>query len=132
RTAGTLLLRGIASNPKGIVLPGLYARVRVPVGEKKDALLVPVAALGFDQQGPYVLVVGEKNVVARRAVTLGTEVDGFRVIAEGLEGQELVVVEGVIKAIPGRPVQPEKIELKPLPAKTKPKPRMAVKKKGRS
>ncbi|MDD2902480.1 MAG: efflux RND transporter periplasmic adaptor subunit, partial [Syntrophales bacterium] len=103
RTTGTLLLRGIASNPKGIVLPGLYARVRVPVGEKKDALLVPVAALGFDQQGPYVLVVNEKNLVERRAVTLGAEADGFRVIAEGLEGQELVVVEGVIKAIPGRP-----------------------------
>ena len=132
RTTGTLLLRGIATNPKGMVVPGLYARVRVPVGEKKDALLLPVPALGFDQQGPYVLVVGEKNLVARRAVKLGAEADGFRVIAEGLTGDEMVVVEGVIKAIPGRPVTPEKKALKPIPSRAKAKPRLAVKKKGRS
>lgn len=130
-TTGTLLLRGIAANPQGMVMPGLYARVRVPVGEKKDALLIPVPALGYDQQGPYVLVVGEKNVVARRAVKLGPEADGYRVIEEGLKGDELVVVEGVIKAIPGQPVQPEKKELKPIPTKAKAAPRIAVKKKGR-
>jgi RND family efflux transporter MFP subunit len=107
-TTGTLLLRGISPNKEGKVLPGLFARVRVPVGEKKAALVVPVPALGFDQQGPYVLVVNEKNLVERRSVTLGTEVNGFRVIDAGLKGNEWVVVEGVIKAIPGRRVTPEK------------------------
>ena len=117
-TTGTLLLRGIAPNAQGMVMPGLFARVRVPVGEKKDALLIPAPALGFDQQGSYVLVVNEKNQVERRGVTLGTEVDGYRVITEGLQGDEWVVVEGALKAIPGRPVSPEKKELKPPPAKT--------------
>ena len=130
-TTGTLLLRGIAANPKGTVVPGLFARVRVPVGKIKNALLLPAAALAFDQQGPYVLVVNDKNVVERRGVKLGTEVDSFRVIEKGLQGGEWVVVEGGIKAIPGRPVQPEKKEIKPLPAKAKLKPRLAVKKKGR-
>ncbi|MFZ5450724.1 MAG: efflux RND transporter periplasmic adaptor subunit [Thermodesulfobacteriota bacterium] len=131
-TTGTLLLRGIADNPQGMVLPGLYARVRVPVGEKKDALLVPVSALGFDQQGSYVLVINEKNLVERRGVTLGSEVDGFRVIDTGLQGNETVVVEGILKAIPGRPVTPEKKELKPPPPQRKTAPRIAVKRKARS
>ena len=116
-TTGTLLLRGIASNPEGMVMPGLYARVRVPVGEKKDALLIPGSALGLDQQGSYVLVINEKNLVERRGVTLGSKVDVYRVIAEGLQGGEWVIVEGGLKAIPGRPVSPEKKELKPPPAK---------------
>jgi RND family efflux transporter MFP subunit len=111
-TTGTLLLRGVSPNPKGMIMPGLFARVRVPVAENKAALVLPQQALGFDQQGPYVLVIDEKNVVARRAVTTGAETDGFRVIEAGLKGDEWVVVEGVIKAIPGRPVTPEKIELK--------------------
>jgi len=118
-TTGTLLLRGISANKDGKVLPGLYARVQVPVGEKTAALVIPVQALGFDQQGHYVLVVNEKNLVERRSVTLGTQVDGFRVIEEGLQGDEWVVVEGVLKAIPGRPVTPDKGESKPQPGKDK-------------
>ena len=107
-TTGTLLLRGISPDQDGMVLPGLSARVQVPVGEKPAALVVPTQALGFDQQGHYVLVVNEKNLVERRSVTLGTQVNGPRVIDEGLQGDEWVVVEGVLKAIPGRPVTPDK------------------------
>lgn len=131
-TTGTLLLRGISPNKDGKVLPGLYARVQVPVGEKPAALVVPMPALGFDQQGNYVLVVNEKNLVERRSVTLGTKVDGFRVIDEGLQGDEWVVVEGVIKAIPGRPVTPEKAEAKARAAKESSAPRKNGKKKAGS
>ncbi|MHB8068488.1 MAG: efflux RND transporter periplasmic adaptor subunit [Desulfobaccales bacterium] len=118
-TTGTLLLRGISPNQDGMVLPGLYARVQVPVGEKPAALVVPTQALGFDQQGHYVLVVNDKNLVERRSVTLGTQVNGSRAIDEGLQGDEWVVVEGVLKAIPGRPVTPDKGEPKPQPEKDK-------------
>jgi RND family efflux transporter MFP subunit len=107
-SSGTLLLRGIFPNPDGMILAGLFARVRVPVAREKSALLVPKVALGFDQQGPYVLVVNEKKVVERRAVILGPEVDTARVVEEGLQGDEWVVVVGMLKAIPGRPVDPEK------------------------
>src|SRR5262249_14198522 len=57
-TTGTLLMRGIFSNPDGKMLPGLYARVRVPL-EQRPAFLVPDAAIGHDQQGDYVFVVNE-------------------------------------------------------------------------
>ncbi len=131
-TTGTLLLRGIAPNKDGKVLPGLFARVQVPVAEKKAALVIPTQALGYDQQGPYLLVVNEKNIVERRAVTLGTQTDGFRVIDAGLQGDEWVVVEGVIKAIPGRPVTPEKQELKAQAAKATPQAKKNGKRKAGS
>ncbi len=105
-TTGTLLLRGIFPNPDGAILPGLYARVRVPL-ETRPALLVPEAALGNDQQGPYVLLVNENNTVERRNVKTGPVVDNLRVIEQGLTGQERVIVKGLQKAAPGKQVTPE-------------------------
>jgi RND family efflux transporter MFP subunit len=107
-TTGTLLLRGVFANPEGAILPGLYARVRVPL-ETRPALLVPEVALGNDQQGPYILLVNEKNTVERRNVKTGPVVDNnLRVIEQGLTGQESVIVKGLQKAAPGRPVTPER------------------------
>jgi RND family efflux transporter MFP subunit len=107
-TTGTLLLRGIFPNPDGKILAGLYARVRVPVAQQQQAILVPQVAVGFDQQGFYVLVVDDKNLVERRGVTLGTQVDDLRVVEEGLKSDEWVVVNGLLRAMPGRPVTPQK------------------------
>lgn len=106
-TTGTLLMRGVLPNRDGGILPGLYARVRVPL-EQRAALLVPEVAIGLDQQGSYVLVVNEKNVVERRRVGTGPAVDSLRAIEEGLKGEEWVVVNGLLKAAPGRPVTPER------------------------
>src|SRR5467141_4480475 len=106
-TTGTLLMRGILPNADGKILPGLYTRVRVPL-EQRSALLVPEVAVGHDQQGDYLLVVNDKNVVERRPVTTGAAVESRRVIAAGLTGGEWVVVNGVLKAAPGRPVTPER------------------------
>jgi RND family efflux transporter MFP subunit len=106
-TTGTLLMRGILPNADGKILPGLYTRVRVPL-EQRSALLVPEVAVGHDQQGDYLLVVNDKNVVERRPVTTGAAVESRRVITTGLIGGEWVVVNGVLKAAPGRPVTPER------------------------
>ena len=108
-TTGTLLMRGIFPNPEGKILPGLYARVRVPV-KKGAALLVPQEAIGYDQRGSYVLSVNEKNVVQRIGVKTGTRIDRLQAIEEGLTGKEWIVVKGIQKAIPGRQVAPEKQE----------------------
>jgi len=108
-TTGTLLLRGIFPNSDGMILPGLFARVRVPVvGTQKTALLIPEVAIGYDQLGSYVLVVGDKNVVERRSVRLGTQVEDRRVIEEGLTDGEWVIVSGLLQAIPGNPVAPNR------------------------
>ena len=106
-TTGTLLMRGILPNADGKILSGLYARVRVPL-ERRTTLLVPEAAIGHDQQGAYVFVVNDKNVVERRNVTTGSAVESQRAIDNGLTGGEWVIVNGLLKAAPGRQVTPER------------------------
>jgi RND family efflux transporter MFP subunit len=107
-TTGTLLLRGVFPNPHDSILPGMFARVRTPIAKPKPALLIPKVAIGFDQQGSYVLNVDHKNVVERHQVKLGNQVGDYRVVTEGLKGGEWVVVNGMMRAIPGRKVTPEK------------------------
>jgi RND family efflux transporter MFP subunit len=106
-STGTLLVRGIFGNPDRVLLPGLFVRLRLPVGRDRDAILVPEVALGFDQIGRYVLVIDDKNVVERRGVNIGQTFGEMRVISEGLSGDERVVVNGLMRAIPGREVTPE-------------------------
>lgn len=105
-TTGTLPMRGVLSNPGGIILPGLYARVRVPL-ETRDALLVPSISIGNDQQGPYVLLVNAQNIVERRNIKTGPLEGNLRVIEEGLAGDERVIVSALLKAHPGNLVTPE-------------------------
>ena len=131
---GTLQLRGLFQNPDQILLPGLFARVRLPIDERENALLVTERAIGSDQSGRYLLTVNSENVVEKRFIRMGQLVDGLRVIEEGLQPGEQVVVNGLQRARPGGKVDPEKIEMKTLtisairaraaakqePAKTKP------------
>ena len=99
-TTGTLLMRGVLPNTDGKILPGLYTRVRVPL-EQRSAMLVPEVAVGHDQQGDYLLVVNDKNVVERRGVTTGPSVESRRAIATGLPGGEWVIVERPAQGRPG-------------------------------
>ena len=110
QSTGTLLVRGVFPNPDGRMRPGQFARVRIPVGTEKSALLVPQTAISYDQVGSYVLVVDEKKVVERRGVKTGITQDTMIVIEEGLKGDEWVVVKGLLGAIPGRHVSPEREE----------------------
>jgi RND family efflux transporter MFP subunit len=110
-TTGTQNLRGIFPNADGKILPGLYARLKGPVvGSQHMALLVPEVALGYDQLGSYVLVVGEKNIVQRRGVVMGVREGDHRVISKGLTGDEWVIISGQLRAFPGRPVKPLTVE----------------------
>lgn len=112
-TTGTLQLRGIFPNPNLTVLPGLFARVRVPDPETRSALLVPGDAISFDQQGEYLLVVNGKNVVERRAIKSGLQVGTMMVINEGLHADDSVIIDGLMLAIPGATVVPKMTTLKP-------------------
>jgi RND family efflux transporter MFP subunit len=108
QTTGSLLIRGTFPNPDGTIMPGLYARVRVPVRERQ-ALLVPQQAVGYDQRGPFVLVVDPPgNIVRRVGVKEGGIVDHMRIIDEGLAPAQWVVVKGLQKALPGKPVTPQR------------------------
>lgn len=106
-SSGTIQVRGIFPNPDHFILPGLFARIRVPIGTQQDALLVPEQALGADQQGRYLLVVNKDNVVEYRPVRLGAKQDGKCVIEEGLKPDDRVIVSGIQRALPGAKVEPK-------------------------
>ena len=98
------------SGPPYIILPGLFVRVRLPIAERENALLVSERALGLDQGGRYLLVVDSENKVEQRYVEIGALRDGMRVINDGLKPEDRVVVKGIQRAIPGGKVTPLQAE----------------------
>lgn len=114
-TTGTLQVRGVFANPDAAVLPGVFARVRVSALDKTPALLIPGEAVGFDQQGEYVLVVNARNIIERRSVKTGLQQGERLVIHSGLSAEDKVVVEGIQLAIPGREVSPKWAAEPPTP-----------------
>jgi RND family efflux transporter MFP subunit len=112
QATGTLAVRALLANPDRRLLPGFFVRVRIPDQQSK-ALLVPEAALGSDQGGRYLLLVGKDNVVEQRKVTIGPPVGDLRVIDKGLAADDRVVVDGILRAIPGEKVDPQMQSLSP-------------------
>ncbi|NOQ81014.1 MAG: efflux RND transporter periplasmic adaptor subunit, partial [Methylophaga sp.] len=105
---GTIELRGIFANsekPERLV-PGLFSRLRLPVGKTPDALLIDERAIGSDQSGRFVLVVNQENKVEKHPVTLGQRIDGMTVISEGIKANDKVIINGLQKARPGSVVNP--------------------------
>jgi len=106
-STGTLTVRGLLQNADRALLPGMFARIRVPVElEEAQALLVPDIALGADQAGRYLLVVDKDGVVQQRTVKTGQLVGQLRVIETGIVADDLVVIAGNQKAIPGQKIAP--------------------------
>ena len=114
-STGTIQVRGKLDNRDRLFKPGLFARVRVPVSDGHKALMVAEPAIGTDQGQKFVLVVNEQKLVERRLVTLGSlQDDGLRVIPEGLKPGEWIVVNGLQRARPGKPVTPQEA---PMPTR---------------
>ncbi len=104
---GSILLRAVFPNADGRVVPGLFARIRVPLSERHLALLVDERAIGADQAQKFVLALTPTNTVDYRSVKLGPVIDGKRIIRSGLEGSEQIVVNGLQRVRPGAPVTPQ-------------------------
>jgi RND family efflux transporter MFP subunit len=111
-STGTLAVRAIFENKDNALLPGLFVRVRGPVGHQDRALLTQDQAIGTSQEGSYVLVVGADNVVSRKIVKTGQTQGQLRIIESGLDPGDWVVTEGVQRAFPGAKVEPQRTELK--------------------
>lgn len=103
---GSLVFRMVVPNEDGKFLPGLSARVRLPVSAARPTLLVSERAIGTDQSQKFVLTVLPDKTVAYRTVKLGPLVEGKRVIREGLRPDETVIVNGLQHARPGMTVTP--------------------------
>jgi RND family efflux transporter MFP subunit len=107
RASGTIRGRAQFANADGLFTPGMFARAQIPGSAPYEALLVPDAAIGTEQARKFVLVVGPDNVVSQKYVTLGDLVDDLRVIKSGLEADDRVIVNGLMRARPGGKVTPQ-------------------------
>lgn len=105
-STGTLRARITIDNPQGLLSPGMFVRLRVPVGPEESALLIPDEALGADQGQRFVYVVNSEDEIEYRRVDAGWLVDGQRVIRTGLTKDDRVVVTGLQRIRPKANVIP--------------------------
>ncbi len=105
-TTGTLPVRATFPNPKWVLSPGMFVRVRIPQ-DLGDSILVPETCLQRDLAGTYAYVVGEGNKVERRNLKLGPLLEGRRVVLEGLAADDSIIVNGLQRARPGIVVNPQ-------------------------
>jgi membrane fusion protein, multidrug efflux system len=113
---GTVAVRAIFDNNNHALVPGLFVRVRGPIGHQDKALLTRSDAIGTSQEGSYVLVVGPDNVVQRKIVKTGQPQGQLVIIESGLSPTDWVVTEGIQQAFPGAKVEPQRTVLKPADA----------------
>jgi RND family efflux transporter MFP subunit len=117
---GTIRVRGTFPNPKPpvgdrVLESGLFARVRVPLGEPKTALLIADRAIGSDQGQKFVYVVNEKDEVVFRPVRLGATHDGLRAVTDGLGPGERIIIDGLQRVRPGSIVSPRPGDMRSRP-----------------
>lgn len=102
---GTIAVRSRFANNGGVLVPSMHVTVMVQPSGTRTAPLVPQQAVMTDHDGEYVLIVNAQNVAEVRRVRLGAAVEDKRIVEEGLEPGEQVIVQGLQKAIPGMEVQ---------------------------
>jgi multidrug efflux system membrane fusion protein len=100
-------MRATLANKDGILVPGLFARVQLEGSTgAKSAILINERAVNTDQNRKFVFVVDKDNKAEYRAITLGQQIDGLRVVRDGLKPGEKIVVNGLQRVRPGAPLTP--------------------------
>lgn len=107
---GTLAVRAVFDNQDRALLPGLFVRIRIPLGIVKDALLVAPSSIGTDQQGRYVLVVGADGVIARKSVTVLDRSEGLQQVRG-----ELAADDWILRNVAAAPQPGERVTRKETP-----------------
>ena len=119
-SSGTIRGRAVFKNADGRLMPGMFGRVRLAAHEPQEALLVPDAAIGTEQVRKFVYTLDKDNVATPKYVTLGPVVDGLRVITAGLDANDTIVVNGLMKVRPGAKVTPQQATADASNAKDQP------------
>lgn len=109
--SGTIRVRARFDNADGLLVPGLYARVKVGGSDPQAAVMVDERAIGTDQDKKFVLVVGDDNKVSYRPVLLGSRQEGLRIVTGGLQPGERIIVNGMQRARPGDVVKPKAVAM---------------------
>jgi RND family efflux transporter MFP subunit len=105
-SSGTVQLRAAFDNKDRALIPGAFARVRIPLGDPTPMVVVPASAIGSDQEGDYVLVADGKDIAVRRAVVKGPLMKNRCAIRSGLTVEDRVIVNGLMNTTAGAKVTP--------------------------
>ena len=103
----SLRLRAVLPNKEKLLTPGLFARVRLLLGDPHKVLLVPEQAVMVDQEVRFVYIVNEKNMIEKRPVVLGQTHDSLQAVKEGLKAEDRVIVGRLQRLRPGMVVRPQ-------------------------
>ncbi|QNO29421.1 efflux RND transporter periplasmic adaptor subunit [Sphingopyxis sp. OPL5] len=103
--SGTIAVRAVVQNPDGKLRPGLFGQLQLAASAPRPAFLLPDTAIVTDGARRVVYVIGPKDVVQARPVTLGPVVDGLRVIKTGVTAKDRIIVGGLQRARPGQPAK---------------------------
>jgi membrane fusion protein, multidrug efflux system len=109
--SSTIHARAVFDNKDGRFTPGLFARIKLVANDRYDAVLIDERAVGNDLGKKFVLVLKPDNTLEYRPVTLGTRVDGLRVVEEGLAPADVIVVNGLQHVTAGAKVQAQRVAM---------------------
>lgn len=112
---GTIRVRATLPNDDGFLLPGQFGRLRLPGSSVYEAILVPESAIVSDQSRKLILTLDENNLVQPKVVRVGPNELGLRIIRNGLEKTDRIIVNGVLRARFGQPVTPNEVKIEPWP-----------------
>src|SRR5690606_20411235 len=113
-STGTITGRAVFPNPDHVLVPGMFGEVELLGEGPYEALLVPDQAIAYDQARQFVFVVGPDNVAKRRYVQPGRIHEGLRVIRDGLNPDDRVIINGIQRARAGQPVKPVQGSIEPV------------------
>lgn len=111
---GTLRTRALVLNPDHALKPGLFGRVRIPSMKPHTAVLIPDEAIGSDQDRRIVYVVTPEGTAKATTISMGSRIDGYRIVRSGLTGEETIVVNGIVRVRPGVKLAPKSTTLPPV------------------
>lgn len=106
-SSGTIRARAFFENKDSALLPGMFANIRMGTPNKEALITVNEDAIGTDQDRKFVYVVDDQNMVQYRAVKIGDNIGGKRIIQSGLSQGDKVITEGIMHVRPGMPVSPQ-------------------------
>jgi membrane fusion protein, multidrug efflux system len=109
--SGTIRARAVFDNKDGRFTPGLFGRIKLVSRDSYDAILIDDRAIGTDLGKKYVLVLKADDSLEYRLVELGPDIDGLRVVTNGLQANEVIVVNGLQHVMPGIKVTPSRVTM---------------------
>ncbi|WP_333797927.1 efflux RND transporter periplasmic adaptor subunit [Rheinheimera sp.] len=108
---GTIRARAVFDNKDNLLIPGLFAKIKLMGSASYNGILIDDKAVGTDLGNKFVLVVDDKQQLQYRAVTLGEKVGGLRIIKQGLKGNESIVVNGLQRVRPTMQITPNPVAM---------------------